>query len=299
VPERYRPGVGSSSTFRRGGQTVARPSQSTSGGKGGRARMQTRVVGGSRQAGWRAPRSASRRARGGRLLRRARRLALLLPLVALVVGGWWLYQSPWLSIQEVTVEGTRLLDPEYLAGVADLSGDSILFPGTGGARQRLEQVPMVKSVTFERAWPRSMRIVVQERRPWGFWEVMGQRHVIDEDGVVLERVLPDEGAPVIRDLDATGNLEPGDRVDPDAVGLARQLVEEAPQRLGLTLETAEYRERDGLTAIFKGGLRVRFGDGRDFDYKMAALQALLERTGQDGVEVHTVDLRFGERVAFQ
>jgi len=232
-------------------------------------------------------------------LRRIRRLAFLALLAAIAMGGWWLVQSPLLRVQEVTVEGTRLLDPEELAAAAGLYGASILFPDTGGARQRIESEPMVKSVTFERAWPRGMRIIVQERRPWGFWEARGQRHVIDEDGVVLERVLPDEGAPVIRDLDATQNLQAGDRVDSDAVALVRQLVEAAPQRLGLAVTTVEYRDQDGLTVVFDGGLQVTFGDGRDFDYKMAALKALLERTRQQGVEVRTVDLRFGERIAFQ
>ena len=253
-----------------------------------------RTAGGSRQTG-----RSAHGGQKGRWLRWFRRLALLVPLAGLVVGGWYLYQSPWLRLQEVTVEGTRLLEPEYLAGVANLQGDSVLLPDTDGARRRLKQVPMVRSVTFERDWPRGMRIVVQERRPWGFWEAWNRRHVIDEDGFVLERVLPDEGAPVIRHLDAADNLEPGDRVDPDAVGLVRQLAEAAPQRLGLTLDTAEYRERDGLTVVFDDGLRVSFGDGRDFEYKMAALQALLERTSQEGVEVHSVDLRFGGRIAFQ
>ena len=242
---------------------------------------------------------AARRPKRGSLLRQVRRLAYLAVLAALAFGGWWLLQSPLLRVQEVTVEGTRLLDPEQVAAAAGLSGTSILFPDTGGARRRIESEPMVKSVTFERDWPRGMRIIVQERRPWGFWEVQARRHVIDEDGVVLERLLPDEGAPVIRDLDGTGNLQPGDRVDSDAVALTRQLAEAAPQRLGLALAAVEYRQRDGLTAVFEDGLRVTLGDGRDFDYKMAALQALLERNRQQGVEVRSVDLRFGERIAFQ
>ena len=269
-----------------------------------RTRATTHLAG--RQARSRTLEPAARRpmrgpAKGG--LRRVRRLVFLALLVAMAVGGWWLIQSPLLRIQEVTVEGTRLLDPEYLGAAADLRGASILFPDTGGARQRIESEPMVKSVTFERAWPRGMRIIVQERRPWGFWEASGRRYVIDEDGVVLERVLPDEGAPVIRHLDATHSPEAGDRVDSDAVALARQLVEAAPQALGLAVVAVEYRDRDGLTAVFasgeEGDLRVTFGDGRDFDYKMAALKALLERTRQQGVEVRTVDLRFGERIAFQ
>jgi len=269
-----------------------------------RSRTTTHLAG--RQARARTLEPAARRpmrgpAKGG--LRRVRRLVFLALLVAMAVGGWWLIQSPLLRIQEVTVEGTRLLDPEEMAAAANLSGASILFPDTGGARQRIESEPMVKSVTFERAWPRGMRIIVQERRPWGFWEARGQRYVIDEDGVVLERILPDEGAPVIRHLDATQNLKAGDRVDSDAVALARQLVEAAPQRLGLAMAAVEYRDRDGLTAVFasgeEGDLRVTFGDGRDFDYKVAALKALLERTRQQGVEVRTVDLRFGKRIAFQ
>jgi cell division protein FtsQ len=235
------------------------------------------------------------------------------------VGGWWLYQSPLLRIQEVTVNGTRLLDPEELAAIAALHDSSTLFPNTGGARRRLESVPMVKSVTFERAWPQGMRIIVQERRPWGFWEAGGRRYVIDEEGFVLERVLPDEGAPLIHHLDARDSLEVGDRVDPDAVALTRRLVETAPQALGLAVATVDYSNQSGLTAVFsagggqtaarpggfasgegeEGGLRVTFGDGRDFDYKMAALRALLERARQQGVEVRSVDLRFGERIAFQ
>jgi cell division protein FtsQ len=289
VPERQRPGDRLSSAFARGSATAVRAQTETRG---------TRVAG-RRRAGWRPSGQAARRPQKGSLLRRARRLGLLALVAALAVAGWWLYQSPWLRIQEVTVEGTRLLDPDYLIGTADLRGDSVLFPDTSGARQRLEDVAMVKSVTFERDWPRGMRIIVKERRPWGFWEAGTRRYVIDEDGVVLERVLPDEGAPVIRQLDAGDILQPGDRVDSDAVALTRQIAEAAPQRLGLTLDTVEYRERDGLTAVFAEGLRVTFGDGSDFDYKMAALQALLERTQQDGVEVRTVDLRFGERIAFQ
>jgi cell division protein FtsQ len=262
-----------------------------------RPRVTTRLPG--RQTHSRAMEPLARRPKKGDMLRRARRVAFLTLLAAMAVGGWWVLQSPLLRIQEVTVEGTRLLDPEEVAAAANLHGASILFPDTGGARQRIESEPMVKSVTFERAWPRGMRIIVRERRPWGFWEVQNRRYVIDEDGVVLERVLPDEGAPVIRQLDATHSLEAGDRVDSDAVALARQLVEAAPQRLGLAVTTVEYRDRDGLTAVFEGGLRVTFGDGRDFDYKIAALKALLEQTQQQGVEVRAVDLRFGERIVFQ
>jgi len=218
---------------------------------------------------------------------------------ALAFGAWRLYQSPWLSITEVTIEGTRMLDSNELAGITGLDGQNILRVSTGGARQRLEAIPLVKSVSFQRQWPHGMVVTIEERRPWGFWEVAGRQHVIDDEGYVLEGVLPDEGAPVITQVDTAETLEPGDRVDTDVVKLAQRLVEEAPRSLGRPVIALEYRSEDGLTAVLDGDLRATFGDGRDFEYKLAALYALLERTSQEETPVESVDLRFGARLSYR
>ena len=236
---------------------------------------------------------------GQRWLRRLRRLGLLMVLGALAFGAWWLYQSPWLSITEVSVEGTRVLDPDELAQMTGLEGQNILRVSTGEARRRLEAVPLVKEVSFHRQWPNGMVVTIEERRPWGFWEVSGRRYVIDDEGYVLERMLPDEGAPVIVQLDAAERPEPGHRVDADVVSLARRLVEEAPRALGRPVASLEFRTEDGLTAVLEDGLRATFGDGRDFEYKMAALYALLERASQEEASVQAVDLRFGARLSYR
>ena len=235
---------------------------------------------------------------GGR--RRAlRRLALVLAVVGLAVGGWLLLRSPLLQVQEVKVVGAEKLDAATLAAASGLEGENILFADTGKAKERLSQVAMIKDLSIERQWPGKMVIKVKERQPWGYWRVKEQIYVIDDEGFVLDNDQPGEGAPTIVQLDSERQWLPGERVEVHAVDLARQLIESAPRSLGRAVVGLEYSDRSGLTVVLEGGLRATFGDDRDLDYKISALYVLLEKAQRDGREVHAVDLRFGDSVSFQ
>jgi cell division septal protein FtsQ len=144
-----------------------------------------------------------------------------------------------------------------------------------------------------------MLVRLEERHPWGYWQVKEQPYVIDDQGVVLDDVRPDEGAPTIFELDSERRLVAGDRVDADAVSLSRQLIDESPRALKQNVTKLEYSEHFGLTVAFDGGLRATFGDSRDLDYKLGVLYVLLENGQEQSFMVHSVDLRFGESVSFQ
>ena len=245
---------------------------------------------------WQSDPSAARE--GGR--RRAlRRLALVLAVVGLAVGGWLLLRSPLLRVQEVKVVGAEKLDAATLAAASGLEGENILFADTGKAKERLFKVAMIKDLSIERRWPGEMVIKVKERQPWGYWQVKEQIYVIDDEGFVLDNDQPGEGAPTIVQLDSDRRWLPGEQVDVHAVDLARQLMESAPRSLGRSVVGLEYSDRSGLTVVLEGGLRATFGDDRDLDYKISALYVLLEKARRDGREVHAVDLRFGDSVSFQ
>jgi cell division protein FtsQ len=235
------------------------------------------------------------------------RLLLATTVLAAIAGGlWWASQSPFFRIDTVTVQGAQTLDPEELAQISGLAGQNIFWPRLDEAKEKLLALQMVKDVSLSRRWPNGIHISVVERHPWGYWQIDDHRFVVDTDGVVMYRILPPDGAPVVFDLTGArgGGLEPGDRVDTDAVHLARRLIEAAPAYLGWAATGFEYRNEDGVTAILEAGpegrtLRATFGDGRDLGYKLAVLSALLRRTQEAGHQVHSVDLRFGERVSFQ
>ena len=232
------------------------------------------------------------------------RRALLLAVVvgAVVLAGWWLYRSPLLSLREVEIEGTYVLSADEVRRIADLEGQSLLRPDFAGARERLLALPLVKEVRVSRAWPADARISVVERGPAAVWQASGQRYIIDDEGVVLPLPLLD-GLPVIVQTDAAPLLAPGDRVDPGAVAAAVRLVPTAPQTLGRTVSALEFSQARGLTAVLTAGdgseLRVTFGDARAYDFKVAALYAVLDRAAEEGRTLRRVDLRFGDRVAVQ
>jgi len=234
-----------------------------------------------------------------RLGRMLWRLGIVALLASIVLVGWLVYQSPLLQVREVSVAGAESLDPAVVVAVSGLKGQNIIQADTAAAKSRLLALPAVKDVSISRRWPGRMLVRVEERQPWGYWQVKEQPYVIDEEGVVLDDVRPDEGAPTIFELDSERRLVAGDRVDTDAVSLSRQLIDESPRALKQNVAKLEYSEHFGLTVAFDGGLRATFGDSRDLDYKLGVLYVLLEKGQEQSFAVHSVDLRFGESVSFQ
>jgi cell division protein FtsQ len=224
-------------------------------------------------------------------------MAGLLALLAL--GGTWLYRSPFVTIQKVEVVGAETLDPAGIEALADLEGQNILHLDVDGTRERITKLPRVKDVSMERIWPNGVRISIEERHPWGSWQVGDVRYAVDDEGVILDGPPAPDGSPVIVYLESERQYLAGDRVDPGAIGLAQRLLESAPRSFGQAVVGLEYRDSDGLTAVLEGGLRATFGDVHDYDYKVTALYVLLETARQEQVGVNSVDLRFGDRITFR
>ncbi|HUS81836.1 MAG TPA: FtsQ-type POTRA domain-containing protein [Dehalococcoidia bacterium] len=234
-----------------------------------------------------------------RLGRALRVLTAVVLLASAAVVAWFIYESPLLQVRQVSVAGAESIDPSVVADVSGLRGQNIIQADTAAAKSRLLALPMVKDVSIERRWPGRMLVRVQERRPWGYWQVKEQPYVIDDEGVVLDDARPDEGAPTIFERDSERRLAAGDRVDADAVALSRQLLDSAPTALKRDVVELEYSEHSGLTAAFEGGLRATFGDSRDLDYKLSVLYVLLKKGEAQSFAVNSVDLRFGGNVSFQ
>jgi cell division septal protein FtsQ len=207
-------------------------------------------------------------------------------LALLALGGTWLYRSPFLTVQKVEVVGAETMDAAGIQVLADLEGQNMFHLDLEGARERITKLPRVKGVVLERLWPNGVRIAIEERQPWGSWQVDDLRYAVDDEGVIL-------------DVESERQFLAGERVDPGAIELAQRLLESAPRSFGRAVVGLEYRDSDGLTVVLEGGLRATFGDVRDYDYKVTALYVLLETARQEQVGVNSVDLRFGDRIAFR
>lgn len=273
-------------------------------GSGSRRNLPRMIVRRTRPAvGARRPRTIVRRPPVGVVEEPERRIAwarLLLGAAAIVagvaagLGGWWVWESPLLEISHIEVVGAQQLPPETIAARSGLLGDRIVTADLSAAQDRIMAHPLVRSARLERRWPNRIRIVVDERQPWGAWEQAGYRYVIDREGVVLGTGDPPPGGIVIRSS-ASRPLRAGDRVDRHAVDAAAQLQELLPSRLGVAVAEVTFDVGAGVVVRTADGREAYIGDASGIEYKLAVWAAVAAEAAERGLDYRTVDLRFGDR----
>lgn len=236
-----------------------------------------------------------------RVLRRHHTVAwsTLAVLLLTIVGGTVLLRlqrSSYFIVRQVTVTGTRTLDPTSIAQKSGALGAEIYTVDASSIQNTIDTIPAVESARVRRVWPNAITIAVQERQPWGTWQLGGVNYLVDAHGVVLD-VLGSPQGPTIYDLDASPGLQPGDRVDADAIHLADQLASTLPGAVSQQASKFQYAADGGLEVITDRGVQARFGDSQGLDYKLSVWQAVDAKVGIS--HVHLIDLRFQNHPYFR
>jgi cell division protein FtsQ len=91
-----------------------------------------------------------------------------------------------LAVQDIDIVG-REKTPENLlrAAIGATPGEPILAFSVGAARTRIESIPWVRSAIVERVLPGTIRVVLNERRPFAVWQNQGKFTLIDHAGNVV------------------------------------------------------------------------------------------------------------------
>ena len=216
-------------------------------------------------------------------------------IAAMGAGSYWLYRGSALRIDTIEVQGVTYVDPAEVAGAAGLDGKSLVTARLTDAEDRVATVPLVAAVSIERHWPRTVRVIVKERQPWGSWQQDGVRYTIDRDGVVMgTSIVPPPDSPVIRSSQAGTRLQ-GERVDIEAVQVAAELFTEAPSVLGVNISEVAFLDGKGVQVTTADGQAALFGDASGIAYKLAAWAAMAREAKRMGIKYTTVDLRSGQR----
>jgi len=230
--------------------------------------------------------------------RRIGRIAAAVGIAAAVMlGGWWLWAGDTLRVNTVIVVGTEVVDANEVAAAAQLHGDSMLTLDKDAAGSRIQALPGVHDVSVERDFPRTVVITVHEEQAWGYWQAGGVRAVVDAEGRVLERARPPaEGAPTVYETGGRA-LQPGDSADRDTVTLITRLLSDGTfQRLGTRPARFEFDRGRGLTIRVADGPAAVFGDSHNYEFKVAAWAALVDRINNEQIAAGEVDLRFGREL---
>ena len=212
-----------------------------------------------------------------RLAPSGRSLLLGFALLAGAVGAYAAArETSVFAVRSVDVRGAR---PAVAAQVehelAPALGQSLLAIDLERLRRRAEALPTVLAVSFDRAFPQTLRIVVTPERPVavarqgaGSWLVSARGRVMGE----LERGAR-RGLPRLwlkRDV----TIEVGALLSGDPASAVRAVAPLArkplPGRVSLVRVTP-----DELTLVQRSGLEVRLGDASDLALKLAVARRIL------------------------
>ena len=217
------------------------------------------------------------------LIPSARSLVVGIVLALLAIGAYiGARNTSVFAVQAVDVRGgTPELRAQVRAALAAEVGTSLLRVSSGAVADEVESVPGVRSFTYDRAFPHTLRVLVKREVP-----VLVVRRVpgseaflVGASGRVI-RMLPHSRLSHLPRLWVTKavDVEVGAPLPPQLTAAATAL---APLRsAGLPGGVAAVRVgKDELTLQLGGGLEVLLGDTGDLRLKLAIARRILQRTG--------------------
>jgi cell division septal protein FtsQ len=219
----------------------------------------------------------------GHLAPSPRSLAVGLVIVALAVLAYvGARETSVFAVQAVDVRGgTPALRAEVRSALADVVGTSLLKVGDATVDARLAPISGVRTFTFDRAFPHTLRVVVKREVPvLVVRRVPGkQAFLVAASGRVLKE-LPHARLShlprlwVKKDVPVTV----GAPLPPSLAGAATALGTLRGAGLPGSVSSVQ-AGRDELTLRLSGGLEVLLGDTGDLRLKLAIARRILRLTG--------------------
>ena len=206
-------------------------------------------------------------------------LALVVLAVLAYVGA---RETSVFAVSTIDVRGgTPVLRAQVRAALSDVVGTSLLKVGGSTVQSRLEPIPGVRSFTYDRDFPHTLRVVVKREVP-----VLVVRRVpgseaflVAADGRVLKQ-LPHARRSSLPRLWVKKDVPVvvGSPLPRHLLGAAAALS--ALRGAGLPGGVASVQAgRDDLTLTLGGGLQVLLGDTGDLRLKLAIARRILRLTG--------------------
>jgi cell division protein FtsQ len=226
-----------------------------------------------------------------------RSVVLSLALLALCVGGYFVARDTSVfAVQALDVRGgTPVVRAQARAALRDELGKSLMRVDGTALADRLAAVAAVRSFSYDRSFPHTLRIVVRPERPVLVLRQGDKAYLVASSGRVL-RALPHPRLSRLPRLWVTGDVRiaPGSALPAEQAAAAKAL---APLR-GAPLPGGVSAVRAGpqtLTLTLAGGLEIRLGDTGDLRLKLAIARRVLRATGAAADGGGYIDVSVPER----
>ena len=217
------------------------------------------------------------RARGRR---RLRVLLMLLTVISLVTGGYFLSKSSLFDVDEVTVNGALGAMEEEVLNAANIAkGKPLLEVNTSVSTKRVEQIPWVKEARISRSLGGTVTISISTRDAVAAFKHERAWVIVDIDGRVLDKVpvLPYNILPIEHDI---GDVPIGEWVSEQVIPSISVAATISPELRG---DISSITGDKQLELLLFGGGRVLFGDTTDVEGKALAAATILSQVDQNSV----------------
>ena len=209
-------------------------------------------------------------------------------------------ETPLFAVRTVEVTGgSKAVRKAVQQAAQPVEGESLVALDGKSLVRELEALPSVRSASYDRAFPSTLRIFVRPELPLGIVRLGPDRWVVSERGRIIRRYAPgsSERYPRFR-LPGRPNIVPGSYVtDPGArvvLGALAVVPKDFPVRIDLVRLEGGRLTMD-LSAPW-GGPELRLGEAVDVEAKLAAAALVLRSLSDDTrSSVGYVDVSVPER----
>ncbi|NOK58410.1 MAG: FtsQ-type POTRA domain-containing protein [Chloroflexi bacterium AL-W] len=212
-------------------------------------------------------------------------------LIALIVSAGsllYIFTSPEYVVQEIRVEGAKVISTVDVIDLADARNQSIWSVDTQRINEQLLTNAYIEEANSYVVLPNQLMITINERTPEVRWQVGGNIFLVDADGRVLgnDGTAPLTNTLVIQDR-SDRELAPNDHVDTKVVELGQSLALRLPTEVNLLPTDISWHPDTGMVVTAPDQKTIVFGQYDRLDEKLIVLNQLLH----DGTAFTYLDLR--------
>ncbi len=212
--------------------------------------------------------------------RRLRLLLLIIAVLSLGVGGYFLSKSSLFDVDEIVIEGVSTELEGEVREAADINkGKPLLEVNSSSSSKRIEAIPWVREARISRSWGGTITIRVSTREPVAAFLSEEGWVVVDIEGRVLDKEdeLPYDLLPIEEEV---GSLSIGEWAPEQVIPLIQVAGTISTE---LTGDVSSIKGGNQIELLLFGGGKILFGDSSDIEEKALAAATILSQVDQSSV----------------
>jgi cell division septal protein FtsQ len=209
-------------------------------------------------------------------------------------------ETPLFAVRTVEIKGgSEAVRKAVREAAQAVEGESLVALDGKSLVQDLEALPSVRSASYDRAFPSTLRIFVRPELPLGIVRLGGDRWVVSERGRIIRRYAPgsSERYPRFR-LPGRPNVVPGAYLTDPGARIVLAALAVVPKNFPVRIHVVRLEEGQltmDLCAPW-GGPELRLGEAVDVKVKLAVAAVVLRALSADTrSSVGYVDVSVPER----